>query len=257
MLDHRYGRDVLVLDDPYLSTLLLHIGSPQTGTAQLPALVRTAYARLLQEVLAREFPLREQRAQTRMTAQEPRAFVQGPHLCRDTRLVICAVIRAGILPAQACYEAAVQVLPPENVRLDFLNLSRVTDSQHQVTGVRLDGTKLGGPVDDALVLIPDPMGATGSTICRAVEVYRECGGEHALRIVAAHLMVTPEAIQRLTGAHPGVRLYAGRLDRGLSTARALATPPGTWPDEERGLNDVQYIVPGAGGMGELLTNSWV
>jgi uracil phosphoribosyltransferase len=33
--------------------------------------------------------------------------------------------------------------------------------------------------------------------------------------------------------------------------------PGTYPDEERGLNDVQYIVPGAGGMGELLTNSWV
>jgi uracil phosphoribosyltransferase len=257
MLDHRYGRDVLVFDDPHLSTLLLQIGSPQTSTAQLPPLVRTAYVRLLQEVLAREFPLREQRATTRMTAQEPRAFVQGPHLCRDTKLVICAVIRAGILPAQACYEAAVQVLPPENVRLDFLNLSRVTDSQHQVTGVRLDGTKLGGPVDDALVLIPDPMGATGSTICRAVDVYRECGGEHALRIVAAHLMVTPEAIQRVTGAHPGVRLYAGRLDRGLSTPRALASPPGTWPDEERGLNDVQYIVPGAGGMGELLTNSWV
>ena len=54
-----------------------------------------------------------------------------------------------------------------------------------------------------------------------------------------------------------MRLYAGRLDRGLSSARALASTPGTWPDEERGLNDVQYIVPGAGGMGELLTNSWV
>src|SRR5262245_40565642 len=97
MLDHRYGRDVLVFDDPYLSTLLLQIGSPQTSTAQLPPLVRTAYVRLLQEVLAREFPLREQRATTRMTAQEPRAFVQGPHLCRDTKRVICAVIRAGIL----------------------------------------------------------------------------------------------------------------------------------------------------------------
>ncbi|HEX6812386.1 MAG TPA: uracil phosphoribosyltransferase [Planctomycetota bacterium] len=257
MLDHRYGRNVLVFDDPFLSTLLLQIGSPQTGTAQLPALVRTAYKRLVQEVLACDFPLREQRAPTRMTAQEPRAFVQGQHLCRDTRLVICAVIRAGILPAQACYEAAVEVLPPENVRLDFLNMSRVTDSQHQVTGVRLDGSKLGGTVDDALVLIPDPMGATGGTICRAVEIYREFGGARALGIVAAHLMVTPEAIQRVTSAHPGVRIYAGRLDRGLSTARALAAEPGTWPDEERGLNDVQYIVPGAGGMGELLTNSWV
>ena len=70
-------------------------------------------------------------------------------------------------------------------------------------------------------------------------------------------MVTPEAIARVTHVQPGVKIYAGRLDRGLSSARALASVPGTFPDEERGLNDVQYIVPGAGGMGELLTNSWV
>lgn len=257
MLDHHYGPDVLVFDDPFLSTLLVHIGSPQTSTAQVPALVATAYRRLLQEVLAREFPRREQRAATRMTAIEPQAFVQGPQLCRETKLVICAVIRAGILPAQACYEAAIEVLPPENVRLDFLNMSRVTDAEHHVTGVRLDGSKLGGPVGNALVLIPDPMGATGGTVCRAVEVYHELGGGRPRSIIAAHLMVTPEAVQRVTGAQLGVRLYAARVDRGLSSARALASAPGTFPDEERGLNDVQYIVPGAGGMGELLTNSWV
>ncbi len=257
MLAHRYGPDVHLFDDPFLSTLLRAVGSPETGTDEVPALVRTAYRRLLQEVLAREFPVRETRSPTRMTAIEPRAFVQGPQLCRETKLVICAVIRAGILPAQACYEAAIEVLPPENVRLDFLNMSRVTDAQHHVTGVRLDGSKLGGPVDGALVLIPDPMGATGGTVCRAVDVYRELGGSDPLRVVAAHLMVTPEALRRVTGGHPGVKVYAGRLDRGLSTPRALAAVPGTWWDEERGLNDVQYIVPGAGGMGELLTNSWV
>ena len=70
-------------------------------------------------------------------------------------------------------------------------------------------------------------------------------------------MVTPEAVRRVRERHPDVHLYAGRLDRGLSTERALAAEPGAFLDEERGLNDVQYIVPGAGGMGELLTNSWV
>ena len=254
---HHYGPDVQLFCDPFLLTLLARIGSPQTNTAQVPGLVRTAYRRLVQEVLAREFPVRELHTQTRMTQSEPRAFYRGPHLCRDTRLVICAVIRAGILPAQACYEAAIEVLPPEHVRLDFLNLSRTTDAQHHVTGVRLDGSKIGGPVDDAIVLIPDPMGATGSTVCRAVEVYHEQPGKGPQAIVAAHLMVTPEAIRRVTTMHPGVRLYSGRLDRGLSTERALASVPGAFPDEERGLNDVHYIVPGAGGMGELLTNSWV
>ena len=256
MLAHHYGPDVLLSDDPYMATLLATIGSPDTGTAQLPALVRSAYRRLLQDVLAREFPVREQQVATRMTAVEPRAFVRGPQLCRETKLVICAVIRAGLLPAQACYEAAVEVLPPANVRLDFLNMSRTTDAQHHVTGVRLDGSKIGGPIDGAVVLIPDPMGATGGTVARAVDVYQGLGGTPH-RLVAAHLMVTPEAIARVTSACPGVRLYAGRVDRGLSSERALRSAPGTWPDEERGLNDVHYIVPGAGGMGELLTNSWV
>lgn len=255
-LAHRYGPDVHVFDDPFLSTLLCRIGSPDTGTDEVPALVRSAYTRLAQEVLAAEFPRREQRVATRMAALEPKAFVRDQLFCRETKLVIVAVIRAGILPSQACYEAAIEVLPPANVRLDFLNMSRVTDAEHHVTGVRLDGSKIGGPVDGAIVLLPDPMGATGGTVSRAVDVYREHGGERA-RFVAAHLMVTPEAVRRVTGAHPGTRIYAGRLDRGLSTPRALASEPGTWPDEERGLNDVQYIVPGAGGMGELLTNSWV
>ena len=256
LLTHHYGSDVRLLDDAFLSTLLVRIGSPTTGTAEIPNLVRTAYQRLLHEILAAEFPRTAQRVPTRMTAQEPRAFVEGSMLGRDTKLVICSVIRAGMLPAQACYEAAIQVLPPENVRLDVINMSREVDANGKVRGVRLDGSKIGGPVDNAVVLLPDPMGATGGTVCRAVEVYRELGGTpHA--IAAAHLMVTPEAVQKVRQTHPGVRLYAGRLDRGLSTERALAAVPGQFPKEERGLNDVQYIVPGAGGMGELLTNSWV
>ncbi len=144
MLEHRYGPDVYLFDDAFLFSLLARIGSPDTVTSQMPELVRTAYRRLLQEVLAREFPTSVRRVATRMAESEPRAFFEGPMFCRDTKLVICAVIRAGILPAQACYEAAIEVLPPENVRLDFLNMSRVTEEEDKVTGVRLDGTKIGG-----------------------------------------------------------------------------------------------------------------
>ena len=253
---HHYGPNIHLCEDPYLLSLLARAGSPATSTETVPALVRSGYQYLMHRVLDERFPVATDRVATRMVATEPRAFYEGPRLCQNTKLVICSVIRAGMLPAQACYEAAIEMLPPENVRLDVLNMSRQTDAQHQVTGVRLDGTKIGGPVDDAVVLLPDPMGATGGTVCRAVEVYRGLGGPpHA--IAALHLMMTPEAVQRVTTQHPGVKLYSGRLDRGLSSERALAAEPGTFADEERGLNDVQYIVPGAGGMGELLTNSWV
>jgi uracil phosphoribosyltransferase len=257
MLQHRYGPQAHLFDDAYLLSLLARLASPETGTEIVPGLVTTAYQRMLQEVLAREFPTERRRLETRMTQAEPQADYQGTTLCRKTKLVICAVIRAGILPAQVCYQTATAVLPPENVRLDFLNMSREVDGAHRVTGVRLDGSKIGGPAADAVLLVPDPMGATGGTIQRVAEIYRNLEGGVPRKVVAMHLMATPEAITRLAKKAPDVTVYSARLDRGMSAADVLASVPGTHPDRERGLNATQYIVPGAGGLGELLTNSWI
>lgn len=52
-------------------------------------------------------------------------------------------------------------------------------------------------------------------------------------------------------------IYTARLDRCLSPQDMPKAAPGLYAERERGLNDVQYVVPGAGGLGELLTNSWV
>jgi hypothetical protein len=57
--------------------------------------------------------------------------------------------------------------------------------------------------------------------------------------------------------HPEVVIYTAHLDRGLSPPEVLKAALGLYAERERGLNDVQYVVPGAGGLGELLTNSWV
>ncbi|MCC6782338.1 MAG: uracil phosphoribosyltransferase [Planctomycetes bacterium] len=256
-LSHGYGPRLHILDEAALLSILARLGSPETSTAEVPHLVRAAYARLLHAVLDARFPTEEARLPTRMTATEPRAFYQGRVLCRRTRLVICAVVRAGILPAQTCYELACQLLPPENVRIDYLNLSRETDAAGHVTGVRMEGSKIGGDVDDAVLLVPDPMGATGGTVCRAVEVYRAFSLRPPRAVVALHLMCTPEATLRVLEGSPETEIWCGRFDRGLSPDEVLRTPPGTHPQRERGLNDVQYVVPGAGGLGELLTNSWV
>ena len=52
-------------------------------------------------------------------------------------------------------------------------------------------------------------------------------------------------------------LYALRLDRGLSPPEVLTTAPGELWEKERGLDDRQYIVPGGGGMGEVMNNAYV
>ena len=72
-----------------------------------------------------------------------------------------------------------------------------------------------------------------------------------------HLIVTPEYIRRVHEAHPDLVIYALRLDRGLSDPAVLRAVPGERWDEERGLNEKHYIVPGAGGVGEILNNAWV
>ena len=115
----------------------------------------------------------------------------------------------------------------------------------------------GGGVDGARVLFPDPMGATGTSLCDAVDLYKsEIDGAPA-KLLALHLIITPEYIKRVTTQHPDVQIYALRLDRGFSDEEVLASVPGTYPDRETGLDEHQYIVPGAGGLGEIINNSFV
>ena len=255
-MEHHYGDHVHFSDSVWMQSLLVRIGSPDTPVRDIPELVRAAYRSQLGEILAQEFPVIQTQQATRMAASDPRGVYHGPVLCPGTRLVIASVIRAGIVPAQTCYEEACRVLPSKNVRLDFLNMSRTVDDAGQVTGVRFDGSKIGGPIEDAVVLIPDPMGATGGTVLRTVEAYQEAGSGTPRAFIAAHLMVTPEYVQRIGASLPDLRIYAGRFDRGMSPEEIMDTAPGTHKDLERGLTDTQYIVPGAGGVGELLTNSW-
>ena len=54
-----------------------------------------------------------------------------------------------------------------------------------------------------------------------------------------------------------VTIYAIRLDRGMSSQEVLDAAPGSGAGEEIGLNGSQYIVPGGGGLGEVINNAWV
>ena len=101
------------------------------------------------------------------------------------------------------------------------------------------------------------MGATGRSLSSAVDIYMKQVEGTPSKVIAIHLIVTPEHITRLKQEHPEVLLYAARLDRGMSPDDVLAAVPGERPGEERGLNEQQYIVPGAGGIGEILNNAFV
>ncbi len=255
-VEHRYGERVHVFDNVLLQTALARLGGRRTSRKDVILHLRTIYESMAMMMSTLEFPTKDASVETRMAEAYPKeGVVRGTFLDPKTRVVIVDVIRGGILPAQFCFDLFESVLPEENVRLDHLNLAREVDEEGCVTGANLSGSKVGGPIDGSILLIPDPMGATGSTIIRVVEHYLANHGTPA-KIIAMPMIATPEFFRAVLDANEQIRIYAGRIDRGLSSADVLATIPGTMWDQERGLSDTQYIVPGAGGVGEILNNSW-
>ena len=101
------------------------------------------------------------------------------------------------------------------------------------------------------------MGASGTTLCQALDYYRTSVAGTPAGVIAMHLMVTPEYIRMVREKWLMVRVYALDVDRGLSPPEVLREVPGVLADQERGLTDTQYVVPGAGGLGERITNVFV
>lgn len=256
-LEHHYGANVHLLQNVALGYWLTQLGHPSSSPTSLPRWVRKMYQALLLEVMEREFPVLEQSFPTRMTAAHPEQKVTARVFNLEQKTVTVNLARAGTLPSQVCYETLGDLLNPQSVRQDHLLASRITLATDKVTGTELAGAKIGGSVRDAIVLLPDPMGATGHTLCETVSYYKNHVEGPAKKFIALHLILTPEYLRKVTQTHPDVKVYGLRLDRGLSPAAVLSDTPGKQWDQERGLNDNDYILPGAGGIGEALNNSWV
>ncbi len=256
-IEHRYGESVHLIDDPLAWTQLARLCARETGQPQVGRLVRVLYERLSEIVLAAEFPRTRVDVPTRMVASSPEAVYRGVAIAPSTKAVTVGIARAGTMPSQVVYELLNEVLDPNGVRQDHLFMSRQTDAEGRVTGATWHDAKIGRDVEGRIVLFPDPMGATGSSMISAINHYRTKLDGVPGRCITMHLIVTPEYVKNLLDAHPETVIYALRLDRGLSPKDVLATVPGTRWAEERGLDEHQYIVPGAGGVGELLNNAWV
>ena len=254
---HRYGDRVHILADPLSLTMLARLCAKGTVQPEINRLVTELTRMLVHEVVAAEFPREHVAMPTRMIDVTPRGVWRGDAIATATPAVVVAVARAGLLPSQVTYDFLNQVLQPEGVRQDHLALARTVGADGGVTGAGVYGSKIGGPVDGAMMLIPDPMGATGSTISKVIEQFvPETYGKPG-KVIAVHLIITPEYLRHVTTKHPEVVVYALRLDRGLSAPEVLQMMPGERWDEERGLTDKHYIVPGGGGLGEVMNNSFV
>lgn len=256
-IEHKYGDNIHILDNPYLTTMLCTLSSPGCVQPQVNQLVEFLYEGLMQFVISNEFPQKQVKMPTRMTEMHPNKFFTGKVLDEKQKVVVTNLARAGIVPSNIAYQLLNYIVDPLNVRQDHIMAARATNTNDEVTGTELPAAKIGGPIDDSIVVIPDPMGATGNTLVSIVDHYKKHVPGDAKKFISVHLIVTPEYIKNINEHIPELQVYAIRLDRGLSDTDVLETVPGTHIDREHGLNEKQYIVPGAGGLGEVMNNSYV
>jgi uracil phosphoribosyltransferase len=255
-IQHHYGANVHILNSPLMRTLLAHLGEPSTKQPEINHLVKKLYEYLSDVMIDTLFPRKEAQVDTRMRSSHSEGFYSGEIIDPEVPCVSVAIARAGTYPSHICYEKLNYFMNPKLLRQDHFYMARTTDEKGTVTGVSVSGSKIGGPVENAIVLFPDPMGATGGTIVHAYQHYKNKVGGTPKMMMALHLIVTPEYLRNVTTHCPDLHVFALRLDRGLSAPEVLRERPGKSWNQEKGLNEHQYIVPGAGGLGEILNNSW-
>lgn len=256
-ISHEYGSQVHLIDNAFLSGLLARLCSPESFQPEINRLIEVLYTHLISIAVNKEFEIEDFNQPTRMAEYHPDISLHGRRISQNEKAVCVNLARAGTYPSHICYNFLHFALKPQNIRQDHIFAARITNAKEQVTGSQFGGLKIGGEIDNAHVIFPDPMGATGNTIVSSIDYYKTQVPGDAKKFLALHLIVTPEYLRKVISAHPDVKIYALRLDRGLSPEAVLKTPPGKHWDQEKGLNEKQYIVPGGGGFGEIMNNSFV
>ena len=214
---------VIVPSNPLLETLLLRLRDRSTPLPEFRKLVEEIGQFLAYE-MSKELP------QIQKCVETPLGKACGRHL-ETNNVVLVAVLRAGLPLAWGMLKVW------SGARVGFVAARRVEESMKHVGGKLAFDVEIGYVklpeirADNDVVVIVDPMLATGSTLCRVLNiVYRY----KPAKVVVTSLIAAREGIERLRECgeevDASVHLYVAAID-------------------ER-LNDKGFIVPGLGDAGD-------
>ena len=150
--------------------------------------------------------------------------VQTP-ICETTgyklhnNIVVVPILRAGL----GLLSGVLRMIPNAHVGHIGLYRDEKTLEPHEYY------CKLPKNVDRRLIIVTDPMLATGGSAIDAITRIKEYGG-HNIKFMC--LIAAPEGVKALTAAHPDVHIYCAHIDEKL--------------------NSKGYIVPGLGDAGDRI-----
>ena len=103
-VEHNYPKNIHILNNGYLNTLLTKISQAKTIQPHFNSLLSQAYRELLIQVLNNEWPLIETECATRMTAMHPEQKYKGTVFDDQQKAVCVDVARAGMVPSQVIFD---------------------------------------------------------------------------------------------------------------------------------------------------------
>jgi uracil phosphoribosyltransferase len=204
-------KGVTVVTHPLVQHKLTIMRKKETSTAGFRRLLREISLLLCYEV-TRDLEL------TTVEIETPLAVMQAPTL-EGKKLVFASVLRAG----NGLLDGMLDLVPA--ARVAHIGLYRDHDTLQAVEYFFKAPSDLG----DRLVIVVDPMLATGNSAIAAVEKLRSRG---ATNIRYLCLLAAPEGIKAFTEALPDVPVFTAAIDEKL--------------------NDKGYIVPGLGDAGDRM-----
>ena len=203
--------NVNIINHPLVKHKITLMRDEKTGTREFRILVEEV-AMLMGYEAMRDLPTEDVEVKTPITTRKL------PMLC-GKKLAIVPILRAGL----GMVSGLLALVPSAKVGHIGLYRDEVTHEPHEYY------CKLPDRINERLVIVCDPMRATGGSAIQAVDFLKDKGCKN---IKFMCIIAAPEGLDALRTAHPDIDIYVGNLDEKL--------------------NEDAYIVPGLGDAGDRI-----
>lgn len=202
---------VHILDHPLIRHKLAIIRNKETDTKQFREIIKEL-ATLMAYESFKDVPTQQIEVETPLEKT-----VQT--VVKENSIAIVPILRAGL----GMVDGIISLFPAAKIGHIGLYRDEETFEPHEYY------CKLPANIEEKVVMVVDPMLATGGSACDAIKLLKKRGCK---KIKFLCIIAAPEGVKKLSEEHPDVEIYVSTLDRGL--------------------NEHAYILPGLGDAGDRI-----